>query len=174
MTVSPFLSLNLRFTNVKSLLWITAFVAGNLLFPALCHSVPGNAGLVLLPIYFFTLIAAYKFGWRVGLATAVLSPLVNSLIWGMPLMVAMPVILTKSVLLASFATLVARRTNKVSILHLLAVVAAYQVAGSGVEMLLTQSVAAGLADFQFGVPGMLLQVVGGYLVLKVLAKSQYE
>jgi hypothetical protein len=77
-------------------------------------------------------------------------------------------------LLATFATLVARRTGKISILHLLAVVAAYQVVGSGVEMLLTQSTVAGLADFRFGIPGMLLQVVGGYLVLKVFAQSQYE
>ena len=168
----PFLSLNLRLTSAKPLLWAAAFVAGNLLLPFACHHVPlvGNMGFTLLPIYFFTLVAAYKFGWQVGLATAVLSPLANHLLTGMPAANMLPVILTKSVLLAGFAALTARRSSRLSILHLLAVVLAYQIAGSGAEMLITQSVSMGLADFRMGFPGMLLQVVGGYFVLKALAK----
>ncbi len=47
------------------------FVAGNIVLPQLCHLVP-QEGLILLPIYFFTLIGAYKYGWQVGLLTAVL------------------------------------------------------------------------------------------------------
>lgn len=60
------------------------FVAGNIAMPQLCHLVP-QGGLILLPIYFFTLIGAYKYGWRVGLLTAVLSPLANNLLFGMRL-----------------------------------------------------------------------------------------
>ena len=55
---------------------------GNIVLPQLCHLVP--QGLILLPIYFFTLIGAYKYGWQVGLLTAVLSPLANHLLFGMP------------------------------------------------------------------------------------------
>jgi hypothetical protein len=168
----PFLSLNLRLTSAKSLLWAFAFVAGNLLLPFVCHHAPmGNLGFVLLPIYFFTLIAAYKFGWQVGLATAILSPLVNTLLLSMPIVAALPIILTKSVLLAGFAALMAHYTRKISMLHLLAVVLAYQIIGSCAEMLFTQSVATGLAEFQNGYLGMIVQVVGGYFVLKVLAKT---
>lgn len=47
--------------------WIAAlFVAGNVLLPQLCHLVP-QGGVRWLPIYFFTLIAAYKYGWRAGM-----------------------------------------------------------------------------------------------------------
>ncbi len=48
-------------------------VAANVVVPQLCHLVPGG-GAVLLPIYFFTLVAAVKYGWRAGLLTAVASP----------------------------------------------------------------------------------------------------
>lgn len=168
-----FTSLNLRYADAKAYLWAAVFIVGNLLFPFVCHLVPAaGVGKMLLPIYFFTLIAAYKFGWRVGLATAILSPLANSLLFGMPLAIALPAIMTKSVLLVLFASLVASRTQKLSVLHLLAVVVAYQVVGSALEMLLYQSVAAGFADFTLGWSGMFLQVVGGYFVLKALAKLQ--
>ena len=49
------------------------FVAGNVLLPQLCHLFP-LGGVRWLPIYFFTLVGAYKYGWRVGLLTAVASP----------------------------------------------------------------------------------------------------
>ena len=75
------------------------FVAGNIAMPQLCHLVP-QGGLILLPIYFFTLIGAYKYGWRVGLLTAVLSPLANNLLFGMPPVPMLAPILVKSVLLA--------------------------------------------------------------------------
>ena len=75
------------------------FVAGNIAMPQLCHLVP-QGGLILLPIYFFTLIGAYKYGWRVGLLTAVLSPLANNLLFGMPPAPMLAPILVKSVLLA--------------------------------------------------------------------------
>jgi hypothetical protein len=166
----PFLSLNLRLTHVRALLWAAIFVVGNLALPFACHHAPvGNLGIMLLPIYFFTLIAAYKFGWQVGLLTALLSPLLNSLLLGMPVVAALPIIMTKSALLSGFAWLVAWRSGKLSLLHLLAVVLAYQFVGSAIEMLL-YGMAAGMAEFQNAWAGMLLQVVGGYFILKILAK----
>ena len=75
------------------------FVAGNIILPQLFHLIP-QGGITWLPIYFFTLIAAYKYGWKVGLLTAVLSPVANALLFGMPAPAALPAILMKSVLLA--------------------------------------------------------------------------
>lgn len=83
------------------------FVAGNILLPQLCHLVP-LGGPTLLPIYFFTLIAAYKFGLRVGLLTAILSPVINHLLFGMPAAAVLPAILIKSGLLALATAAVAR------------------------------------------------------------------
>ncbi|MDO9153660.1 MAG: ECF transporter S component, partial [Paludibacter sp.] len=69
------------YRTAKTYMFATAFIAGNLLLPQLTHLVP-NGGPMLLPIYFFTLIAAYKYGVHVGLLTAVLSPVINSLLFG--------------------------------------------------------------------------------------------
>ena len=78
-----------------------------------------------MPIYFFTLIGAYKFGWKVGLLTAVFSPVINSLLFGMPLPAVLPAILLKSVLLAVAAGWAAHRFNRISLPILLAVVLFY-------------------------------------------------
>lgn len=158
---------SLHYRESRSFLFAALFIVGNLLLPQLYHLMP-NGGHIWLPIYFFTLIGAYKYGWRVGILVAVLSPLVNSLLFGMPAQAALPAILVKSVVLAVAAALVAHRTGRVTIPLLLAVVLTYQVLGSLAECLIEGSWAAGLTDFRMGISGMLVQVIGGYLVLKYL------
>jgi hypothetical protein len=149
--------------------WVAAlaFVAGNIALPQLCHAVP-QGGMILLPIYFFTLVAAYKYGLWVGLVTAVLSPVVNHLAFGMPAAPALAPILIKGVLLAVAASTVARRTGRVSIVALVGVVLAYQIVGTGAEWSLKGDFVAAVQDFRLGVPGMLLQVFGGWAVLRAL------
>ncbi len=161
---------SLSYSEMRAYMWAAIFIVGNIALPQLCHLIP-QGGLIWLPIYFFTLIAAYKYGWRVGLLTAVLSPVVNNLLFGMPPAAVLPSILIKSTLLALIAAYVAHRTGRVSILLLLAVVLGCQVLGCGIESLMHGSIYAGLQDFRLGVPGMLLQVIGGYLVLRYLLKS---
>lgn len=155
------------FTNVKTYLFATLFVVGNILLPQLAHMIP-QGGLIFLPIYFFTLIAAYKYGIHVGLLTAVLSPVVNSLLFGMPMVALLPIILTKSVLLALAASMAAKYFGKVSILGIILAVFAYQLIGMGAEWAMTGSLAAAIQDVKIGYPGIILQVVGGFLVLKAL------
>ena len=161
-------SLSLR--ESRSLLYAALFVVGNLLLPQLCHIIP-QGGLMLLPIYFFTLIGAYKYGWQVGLLTALLSPALNSALFGMPALAVLPGIMVKSALLALAAAYIAHRHQSVSIALLLAVVLAYQVVGSLVESAMLGSLALGFQDFRIGIPGMLLQVIGGYLFIKYLLKK---
>lgn len=153
--------------SLRTYWWAFLFVAGNLLFPQLAHLIPGG-GPALLPIYFFTLIAAYKFGFSTGLLTAVLSPLLNSLIFGMPVPAVLPVLLVKSVLLAVAAAYIAGRFRKVSVPALLLVVLAYQLPGSLVEWLISGDFFVAVQDFRVGFPGMAIQVLGGYAVLKVM------
>lgn len=148
--------------------WVAAlFVAGNIALPQLCHLVQ-LGGPTLLPIYFFTLVAAYKYGWKVGLLTAVASPLVNSLLFAMPAPAVLPAILVKSLLLAAAAGFTARRFRSVSLLLLVGVVLFYQVVGSAGEWALTGTLTAALQDFRIGIPGMLLQIFGGYLLIRYL------
>ena len=161
-------SLSLR--ESRSLLYAALFVVGNLLLPQLCHLIP-QGGLMLLPIYFFTLIGAYKYGWQVGLLTALLSPVLNSALFGMPALAVLPGIMVKSALLALAAAYIAHRHQSVSIALLLAVVLLYQVIGSLIESAMLGSLALGFQDFRIGIPGMLLQVIGGYLFIKYLLKK---
>ena len=116
---------SLDYSNVKTYLIAALFIAGNMALPQLFHLIP-QGGITWLPIYFFTLIGAYKFGWKVGLLTAVLSPIANALLFGMPLPAVLPAILLKSVLLAIAAGWAAHRFNRISLPILLAVVLFYQ------------------------------------------------
>ena len=168
---------SLSLLDVKSYLFAAIFIAGNLLLPFLIHHLPPlyagapNNGLMWLPIYFFTLIAAYKYGFQVGLLTAILSPVLNNLLFGMPMTAMLPAILTKSALLAVSAAFFARRAGKISFLAILAAILAYQFVGTGIELIINNfNVQASLVDFRFGIPGMLLQLVGGYFVLKSLSR----
>lgn len=156
---------SLQYSDVKTYLMAFVFIAGNIILPQLCHLIP-QGGLIFLPIYFFTLIGAYKYGWKVGLLTAMFSPLINSAFFGMPAPAMLPAILLKSVSLALAAAFIAHKTNKVSILCMLAAVLAYQLFGTLGEWAMTGSLSAALQDFRIGVPGMLLQVFGGYLLLR--------
>lgn len=171
MVISQFRQVNFSVVNIRTYLFGVLFVAGNIVLPQLCHLIP-EGGKIWLPIYFFTLIAGYKFGFKVGLLTAVFSPVCNYLWFGMPPLAVLPVLLVKSSLLAVAAAWVAQRTGKLSLLHIALVVLAYQVAGGFAEWGLTGEWEAAVQDFRLGYPGMLLQVVAGWLVLKFLAKYE--
>lgn len=148
--------------------WVASlFVAGNVVLPQLCHLIP-QGGVMWLPIYFFTLIGAYKYGWRVGVLTAVLSPLVNSALFGMPAVAVLPAILLKSCVLALVAGFVAAKFRCASLLLLAAVVLAYQIIGGLGEWAMTGSWQVAMQDFRIGVPGMLVQIFGGYLFINRL------
>lgn len=168
---AAFRPINLSVSNVKTYLFSTLFVIGNLVLPQICHLIP-DGGKMLLPIYFFTLIAAYKFGWRVGLLTAVFSPLANYLIFGMPMLALLPVILIKSSLLAVIAAWFARKSRSISLLLIALTILAYQVLGSLAEWLITMDLSAALQDFRLGIPGMLLQWIAGWGILRLLAKHE--
>ena len=158
---------SLGWREVRTYMFALLFIAGNIVLPQLCHLFP-QGGLILLPIYFFTLIAAYKFGFRVGLLTAILSPLINSALFGMPPAAALPIIMIKGVLLAGAAAWMANRSKGASLLALIGVVLGYQLVGGLIEWAISGSLASALQDWKLGYPGMILQAVGGWLVLNFL------
>lgn len=158
------------YKEAKTYITAALFVVGNILLPQLAHTVH-MGGMIWLPIYFFTLIGAYKYGWHVGLLTAVASPVINHLLFGMPPVAMQPAILTKSVLLALAGGYAAKRYQTVSIATLASVVLFYQLVGSVAEWGYTGSMAAALQDTRIGLPGMALQIVGGYLVIRYLLRK---
>lgn len=157
---------NLGLGELKTYLFVFLFVTGNILLPQLCHLIP-DGGKVFLPIYFFTLIASYKYGVKVGLMTAVLSPVINSLLFGMPALAVLPAILVKSVVLALAASFVATKTHKVSLINLLIVILTYQCIGTLAEWAMTSSFNLAIQDFRIGIPGMILQLFVTYFLLNI-------
>lgn len=160
----------LNFTQAKTYVVAALFILGNIALPQLCHLVP-QGGMILLPIYFFTLIGAYKYGWKVGLLTAVLSPIINHLLFGMPAAAVLAPILVKSTILAVTAGYVAQNFQKTTIMLLALVVLVYQIAGGLFEWAWTGSLVAALQDFRLGLAGMALQIFGGYAFIKYLIRK---
>ena len=160
----------LNFSQAKTYVVAVLFILGNIALPQLCHLVP-QGGMILLPIYFFTLIGAYKYGWKVGLLTAVLSPIINNLLFGMPAAAGLAPILLKSTILALTAGYIATRYSKVTIALLGMVVLTYQIAGGLFEWAWAGSLAAALQDFRLGLAGMALQIFGGYAFIKYLIRK---
>ena len=170
-TITHFRPVLVQWSDVRTYVFVMLFAAGNLVLPQICHLV-AQGGQIFLPIYFFTLISSYKFGIRVGLTTAVLSPLLNAALFGMPPMSVLPVILIKSVVLSIVASGVANSYRKVSLFHLMLVVVGYQFIGSIVEWSITQSFNAATADVTTGIPGMLIQIFAGWWLLRKMASYE--
>lgn len=160
---------SLNYLSAKTYLFALLFIIGNIALPQLCHLTP-YGGPTLLPIYFFTLIAAYKYGFRVGLLTAILSPVANHFLFGMPSEAVLLPILIKSTLLAGASALAAKTLKSVSLLAILGVVLAYQMIGTAIEWAIVGDFYAAVQDFRMGIPGMLIQWFGGYALLKAIAK----
>ena len=143
----------MSYRDSRAYMMAALFVVGNIVLPQLCHLVP-QGGLVWLPIYFFTLVAAYKL------------PVVNSLLFGMPAAASLPIILIKSVLLAVAAAFIASRVRGVAFGAVALAVVAYQGIGMLAEWGMTGSLVAALQDVRLGWPGILVQIFGGYAVMK--------
>ena len=161
---------SLNYTESRTYVAAALFIVGNIVLPQLFHLIP-KGGPIFLPIYFFTLIGAYKYGWRVGLLTAVLSHLVNSALFGMPAAAMLPIIMAKSVFLALAASFMAWKFKKISLLLLAATAVAYQSAGTLFEWAYTGSLVTALQDVRTGIPGLLLQIFGGLACIKYIVNK---
>jgi hypothetical protein len=157
------------YAELKTYLFAALFVVGNLVLPQLCHSIP-MGGVIFLPIFFFTLIGAYKYGLGVGLLTAVLSPLLNSWLFGMPPVAILPTMVAQGVALAACAAWGARRSGRVSLWAILGAIAACQLLGAVVGIASGESFAAVLQTLRMGLPGMAIQLFGGYALLRAIAR----
>jgi hypothetical protein len=145
-----------------------AMVAGNVLLPSALHRFPA-AGPMLMPILFFTLVAGWRFGARAALLTALLSPLANHALTGMPPAAALPGIILHSALLGCLAALSGARGSRPTLARL-----ALVALGAQALALLPLLARAGwrpcLGALGFHLPGLLLQVLGGLAALRLMAR----
>ena len=144
----------LTLDNWRTYLFATLFTAGNIALPQLCHLVP-QGGLLFQPIYLFTLIAACRWGWRVALLTALVSPLLNTLWFGMPSVAMLPVVLLKSVVLAlGVSWTMTSKVRKPLLVAVLFIIGA-QLLGAVAEWTLLSSA----TTLWLCLPGVALQIV---------------
>lgn len=155
----------LNYDEAKTYLWATVFVACNLILPQVFHLIP-QGGVIFSPLSLVILAGAYKFGWKTGLLAALASPLVNHAVTGLPAWEVMPVMTLKLAVLALVAGLAAQRFKTVSLPLLIGVILVSMAIGCLGEFILTGGIAATMADFTIGWPGLLLQVFGAWLILK--------
>ena len=155
----------LNYDEAKTYLWATVFVACNLVLPQVFHLIP-QGGVIFSPLSLVILVGAYKFGWKTGLLAALASPLVNHAITGLPAWEVLPVMTLKLAVLAMVAGLAAQRFKTVNLPLLIGVILVSKAIGCLGEFILTGGIAATIADFTIGWPGLLLQVFGAWLILK--------
>ena len=94
------------------------------------------------------------------------------LLFGMPPLAVLPAILIKSGLLALSAGWAAHYFKKVSVGILLLVVFSYQFAGTLAEWALVGDFYKAVQDFRIGIPGMAIQVLGGYALIRYLIRAK--
>ena len=149
----------LTLDNWRTYLFATLFTAGNIALPQLCHLVP-QGGLLFQPIYLFTLIAACRWGWRVALLTALVSPLLNTLWFSMPSVAMLPVVLIKSVVLAlGVSWAMTSKVSKPLWVAVLFIIGAQLLGGIAEWALLSSATTLWLC-----LPGVALQVVVASLI----------
>ena len=155
----------LNFDEARTYLWAALYVVSGMVLPQVFHLIP-QGGIIFAPLSLVILAGAYKFGWKAGLLAAVLSPMTNHILTGMPAMGVLEVMTMKLAVLAMVAGLVAQRFKSVSLALLVGVVLASKAIGGFGELLLTGGIDATMADFIIGWPGLILQVVGAWLIVK--------
>ena len=106
-----------------------------------------------------------------GRIKAVRGPVVNRRGVGRRAAGAQPDILLKSGRLAAAAAIAAARFQKASLVLLAAVVVCYQGLGLIGEWALTGDLGLATQDFRIGIPGMILQVVGGYFCITYIIRK---
>ena len=154
-----------NYDEANTYLWAMVFVACNLVLPQVVHLIP-QGGIIFAPLSFVILAGSYKLGWKVGLMAAVASPLLNHYLTGMPAWGVLQVMMLKLVVLALAAGLTAQYFKKATLPMIIGVVLAAEILGGIGEWALTGGIAATVADFTTGWPGVLLQMIGTYLICK--------
>lgn len=146
-----------------------ALVLGNLVLPWALHRLP-DGGRTFLPVLFFTLVAGWRLGARAGVLTGLLSPLANHLLTGLPPAALLQGLLLQSVLLGLLAGWAGSRRLS---LGLLAGVVLLHQGLTALPVLVLSGPAAAAQFLRLHLPAILLQVAGGFAVLRFLVRERH-
>lgn len=149
--------------KVSTYLWATAFVAGNVILPQICHAV-NLGGKAFLPIMLFTVIGAARYGLTTGLLTAVLSPLVSTAITGMPSGAMLASVIVSSLLIVAVIGTWRELRGTFSILSVIALIAVCQGASFIINGAFIFGFAEAWGNLLMSWPGILIQAVALWAV----------
>lgn len=155
----------LTLAQPKTYSWSAVFIAANIALPHLFHLIPGG-GVMFLPIYFFTIIGAMRYGVQLGLLTAIMTPIVGNLIFGAPASAMIPDMLFKGAVLAVVGAAVSRRFGTSLTCCAAVVIAAFALVGL-IEWPV-MGAAYAFQDFVTGLPGMAMMILGAFLTSKFI------
>lgn len=169
--ITSFKSQSLSFSQNKSYLIATVFIIFNLLLPQIFHAF-NLGGEKFLPMLFFTIVAAGSFGVSAALMTAVFSPIISMLIFGMPSVEMMTVLMVKGVTVALVLGFLAQKYRAVSMVDILLAIVAYQLVGLIVATFIFNFDMA-VGSMLVSYPAVLVQIVFGTLAIKYISKRQF-
>lgn len=163
----------MKHNNLRSMITAGVLIAMGILLPMVFHGIP-NAGSIFLPMHIPVLLAGLLLSWPYALAVGILTPVLSSLLTGMPPMAPVPMAVIMTFELAVYAlvtSMMARlvKANKPwTVLYALvpAMVAGRLVAGIvvwvlvglvGIQMKSPWLFMSG--GFVTGLPGLAIQIV---------------
>ena len=141
------------------------FIAANIGLPHLFHMIP-DGGIMFLPIYFFTAVAAVLYGRNMGIITAIMSPTMGYFIFGAPRLTMIPDMILKGVLLSVVITFFLAKCRKTRNRYMsipIGVITAWAVAG--IMELPFWEMHFAFLDFFTGIPGLCFMTIGGWIAL---------
>lgn len=173
-TVASLRLRNLSFSDLRLYLFGAAFVIGNVVLPSFLHQF-GMAGQVFLPLYFFSLVGGLAFGWRCGLLTGIMSPLVSFWLSGMPPVAILPFVVLKSALLGTIGGVaVTIRPARFPLLAAFVAIVAAQLVGTAALFLKFHNLKQSTLDLAVGYPGLLFQLIAAPLFVSRFARHEDE
>lgn len=88
--------------RIRSMITAGVLIAMGILLPMVLHSIP-NAGSIFLPMHIPVLLAGLLLSWPWALAVGILTPVLSSLLTGMPPMAPVPMAVIMTFELATYA-----------------------------------------------------------------------
>lgn len=157
----------LSFSEIRFYIFSVVFVGLAVFTPWLIHQFH-IAGAKFLPMHFFVIIAGLLFGWKVGLMVGITSPLLSSVIIGLPPVAVLPEILLELAVYGLIAGILRDKKLNIVVILLSAMILGRLarlifVLGFGLET-------NPLSYFQISWPGIILQLVMIPIIILFLQK----
>jgi len=164
-----------EYIDVRKLIYSTLFIIGALVLPQLFHMV-GWEGPTFLPMNIPVILAGFILGKRYGLLTGIASPIISTLVSGMP--VAFPVL---PIMILQFGTYgfvagyLSKETKLPAIVMLLLTMIlgwiSYAIGFYALEIFFVPAISSSLSPISAiitGIPGIIISILAIPLIAKLL------